>query len=476
MSTVDDGGGLPPDPEERIPRGWARHPRERMLITPLVAGLGGLLAFFTVVAIVVWLPINTFDPPPSADWAPLTDQAVTGRNLFAANGCYVCHSGYSRPQDVRAALYFLYPKISQPGDFWGSDQSPNLLGTERTGPDLSQEAGWHPDDWQSAHFYDPRFVDPMSLMPSMKSLFSDKQVDALISFVQMRSGKSGLLRYAGQTYSKHVVLTNQGFNPAPTGFEASTAKIQEGADVPVPAGQLEEAPNLAQIDRGYWLSSNPLAVTEENLLRGKRVFLERCVGCHGIAGNGKGPGAKFMAPPPADFTSADDACCGGDTGPGDFYYRILHGWPGTGMENFGDRLSVDDIWRVVLFVKTIPNHTLDPNVIPEPKDYITWQPSKELLAWLATTQKLTGNVSFDKQAVTDPFMQEAMRMFPGLAPGDSFYINGTKETLSLTDARNAIRSIYFDLLNRAWVQAKTRGDKLPPSSQKSIPPTVPGQQ
>ena len=29
------------------------------------------------------------------------------------------------------------------------------------------------------------------------------------------------------------------------------------------------------------------------------------------------------------------------------------------MENFGDRLSVNDIWRVVLFIKTIPNGTLD---------------------------------------------------------------------------------------------------------------------
>jgi cytochrome c oxidase cbb3-type subunit 2 len=476
MSSADDTSGIPPDSEERIPRGWARHPRERMLITPLVASVGGLLAFFTVVAIVVWLPIHTFDPPASADWAPLTDQAVKGRDLFASNGCYVCHSGYSRPQDVRNALYFLYPKVSEPGDFFGSDQSPNLLGTERTGPDLSQEAGWHPDDWQRAHFYDPRFVDPMSLMPSMKALFSNTQVDQLISFVQMRSGKSGLLRYAGQIYAKHVVLENQGFTPAPTGFQGASATIQEGADVPVPTGQLEEAPNLSQIDRGYWLSGDPLPVTEANLLRGKKVFLERCVGCHGIAGDGKGPGAKFMAPPPADFTSADDACCGGDTGPGDFYYRILHGWPGTGMENFGDRLSVDDIWRVVLFIKTIPNHTLDKNVIPEPKDYITWQPSKELLDWLATTQKMANNVSFDKKAVTDPYMQEAMRIFPGLAPSDSFYVNGTKETLSLTDARNAIRSIYFDLLNRAWAQAKARGDKLPPVWQKSIPPTVPGQQ
>jgi cytochrome c oxidase cbb3-type subunit 2 len=464
--------------EDQLPRGWAPHPHERMLITPLVAGLGGLLAFFTVVFIVVWLPIHTFDPPASADWAPLTDTAVKGRNLFAQNGCYVCHSGYSRPQDVREALYFLYPKVSQPGDFYGSDQSPNLLGTERTGPDLSQESGWHPDDWQSAHFYDPRFVDPLSLMPPMKSLFSDTQVDQLISFVETRSGKSGLLRYAGQLYSKHVVTTNQGFAQAPTGFQGAHAKILEGNDdiLNPPKDQLEEAPNLAQIDRSYWLSGNPLPVTEGNLLRGKEVFLQRCVGCHGIAGDGKGPGASFMSPAPADFTSADDACCGGDTGPGDFYYRILRGWPGTGMENFGDRLSVDDIWRVVLFVKTIPNHTLKKNVVPEPKDYIVWQPSKELIAWLQSRQKLTGNASFSKEEVTDPFMKEAMSVMPGLAPGDKFFLNDGKTPLSLEDAAAGIKAIYQDLLDRAWAEAQARGDKLPPSGQKDIPPTVPGQQ
>src|SRR6266566_8017098 len=458
------------------PRGWAPHPHERMLITPLVAGLGGLLAFFTVVFIVVWLPIHTFDPPASLDWTPLSDQAVKGRNLFAENGCYVCHSGYSRPQDVREGLYFLYPKVSEPGDFWGSDQSPNLLGTERTGPDLSQESGWHPDDWQRAHFYDPRFVDPLSLMPQMKSLFSDKQVEQLVSFVEMRSGKSGLLRYAGQLYSKHVVLTNQGFKPPPTGFQGAHAAIQEGADVPVPAGQLEEAPNLSQIDRSYWLSGDPLPVTEGNLLRGKEVFLERCVGCHGPSGDGKGPGARFLSPPPADFTSKDDACCGGDTGPGDFYYRILRGWPGTAMENFGDRLSVNDIWRVVLFIKTIPNGTLAKDRVPKPSDYIVWSPSKEVIAWTKSHQKLTSNADFNAKPVTDPFVQEAMRVFPGLAPGDSFLVNDRKTRLSIKDAAVGIRALYLDMLNRAWTEAQARGEKLPPLSQKTILPTVPGQQ
>jgi cytochrome c oxidase cbb3-type subunit II len=463
--------------EPKVPRGWSRHPPERMLITPLVAGIGGLIAFFVVVFVVVWLPIHTFDPPASNDWTPLSSDAVKGRNLFASNGCYVCHSGYSRPQDVRYALYFLYPKVSQPGDFFGSDQTPNLLGTERTGPDLSQESGWHPDDWQRAHFYDARYMDPLSLMPPMKSLFSDKQVDQLVTYVETRSGKSGLLRYAGTLYAKHIVLANQGFPEPYTGFQgAHNEPIEPDEDgLKPPEGQLEEAPNLAQIDRGYWLSGDPLPVTEENLLRGKEIFQERCVGCHGTKGDGKGPGASFLSPTPADFTDKDDACCGGDTGPGDFYYRILRGWPGTAMENFGDRLSVNDIWRVVLFVKTIPNDTLRQDYVPQPSDYITWKPSPELLAWVKSTQKLEDNAGF-KEPVTDPFMEEAMRVMPGLAPGDSFKINDGKTQLSLEDAAAGIRTIYNDLLDKAWSDARDRGNKLPDESQKEIPPTVPGQQ
>jgi cytochrome c oxidase cbb3-type subunit II len=472
----------PRDQGPRGPRGWAPHPRERMLITPIVAGIGGLIAFFTVVFVVVWLPLHTFDPPASADWAPLSDEAVKGRNLFASNGCYVCHSGYSRPQDVREALYFLYPKVSEPGDFYGSDQSPNLLGTERTGPDLSQESGWHPDDWQRMHFYDPRFADPLSLMPSMKSLFSDKQVERLITFVQTRSGKSGVLRYAGQLYAKHVVLVVQALPEPYTGFEGAhkpivkEIKAPEGAPSKVPKDQLEEAPNLAQIDRSYWLAGNPLPVTEGNLLRGKEIYLQRCVGCHGVKGDGKGPAANFLSPPPLPFDDADDQCCGADTGPGDFYFRVLRGWPGTAMENFGERLSVDDIWRVVMFLKTIPNGTLKNNVLPEPEDYIVWQPTKELLAWVNARQHIQGNASFVKQQVTDPYMQEAMRMFPGLAPGDKVIVDGLDTPLDLKSAAAGIRTIYQDLLSRAWADTRERGDKLPPASQAAIPPTVPGQQ
>jgi hypothetical protein len=146
------------------------------------------------------------------------------------------------------------------------------------------------------------------------------------------------------------------------------------------------------------------------------------------------------------------------------------------MENFGDRLAVDDIWRVVLFVKTIPNHTLDPNHLPTPDDYIVWQPTKELLAWVKTHQQLANNVSFDKKQSRDPFVQEAMRVFPGLAPGDSMRLNDGTTMLSLQSAAAGIKALYEDMLNRAWSDAHARGEKLPPEVLKEIPPTVPGQQ
>jgi hypothetical protein len=146
------------------------------------------------------------------------------------------------------------------------------------------------------------------------------------------------------------------------------------------------------------------------------------------------------------------------------------------MENFGDRLSVNDIWRVVLFVKTIPNGTLQPNRVPTPKDYIVWQPSKELLAWVKSHQELANNASFNKKMVTDPYVQQAMRVFAGLAPGDSMLLNDGKTQLSLTTAAAGIKTIYDDMLNRAWSDAQARGEKLPPTGQKEIPPEVPGQQ
>jgi cbb3-type cytochrome c oxidase subunit II len=59
-------------------------------------------------------------------------------------------------------------RIAQAGDY--VQDKPILLGSERTGPDLSQEGGEHPDDWHTAHFINPRYTRPLSIMPAFAFL------------------------------------------------------------------------------------------------------------------------------------------------------------------------------------------------------------------------------------------------------------------------------------------------------------------
>src|SRR5438067_13738334 len=160
-------------------------------------------------------------------------------------------------------------------------------------------------------------------MPDVEWRVWSRRVNELIAFVGQRGGRSGRLRYAGQLYAKHAVLANQGC-PAPyTGFVGAHKPPLEANEkgLKPPKNQLEEAPNLAQIDRSYWLAGDPLPVTEGNLLRGKEVFLERCVGCNGLKGDGKGTGGRLLSPTPADFTDPEEDSGGGDNTPEVFYYR-----------------------------------------------------------------------------------------------------------------------------------------------------------
>jgi hypothetical protein len=301
-------------------------------------------------------------------------------------------------------------------------------------------------------------------------------VDNLAAFVQQRSGKVGLLRYAATVYAKHVDLAAQAYKPPPTGFNGANRTTEQADEQGEPAdvigGNILPQPdvvNLNEADRSYWLANDPLPVTIANLMRGKEIFRERCVACHGSLGDGKGPAAKFMSPPPADFTDKDDQCCGADTSPGDFYYRVLRGFPGTAMENFCTRLSVDDIWRVVMFAKTIPNGTLKSGRVPTPEDYIQWTPQDDLKAYIKA-HPIDQMAPFAERAQpTDPFVIAAERTFPGMAPGDSILVPNIGR-VDLVSAAAGIRRIYFSLLNKAWADAKARGETLPPESQKNILP------
>lgn len=393
---------VPPIPSEPArPPDWAPHPRKKMLMSPWMATVGAMLAFATVVFMVVYLPTTTFEPEPSPNWRPLSAEEQKGRQVFLNNGCIYCHSGFTRPQDVLADQYYVYPRASEPGDFTGGD-TPNLFGTIRTGPDLSQAGGFHPDDWHYAHYNNPRYTTPISIMPRF-SFLKEEEVRALIAFTQAQGGKLADPRHQHQRNMKALGM--------------ASAQVQakgENGDRSDGYPSASAIKNLMLIDRGYWFADNPLPVTAQNLLRGRQIYQERCQGCHGSQGDGNGPAAFYLRMPPAAFNVADDQAHGSDTSPGAYYWRILRGIPGTAMENFGTRLSVDDIWKVTLFLKTIPNGGLTAEV-PTPDMYIQWEGYPSIFDWATCFYPESDQFEIQKRYSNAP---EGVGDVPGIvAPG-----------------------------------------------------------
>ena len=92
---------------------------------------------------------------------------------------------------------------------------------------------------------------------------------------------------------------------------------------------------------------------EEN---GEAVYAKRCLQCHGEDGDGLGPAAERLNPPPRDFTlgmfkfktSAFDDDIANDA---DLIRMIRDGMPGTAMPGWSDMLSEQDILDVVAYIK-----------------------------------------------------------------------------------------------------------------------------
>ena len=105
----------------------------RMSLDVVLAG--SLLVFAAVVSVVVILPGLTISDKPSADYRPRTEIENDGRDIYVANGCTYCHSQYVRWIDWGLGA----ERVALSGDY--IDEQAHLLGSERTGPDLSQEGG-----------------------------------------------------------------------------------------------------------------------------------------------------------------------------------------------------------------------------------------------------------------------------------------------------------------------------------------------
>lgn len=104
------------------------------------------------------------------------------------------------------------------------------------------------------------------------------------------------------------------------------------------------APPLTQDARAL---RNPFPPDSASIARGREVYEQQCVSCHGVNGRGDGPLAATLRPRPADFRVHMAA---GHTD-GELFTWLSKGVPGTAMPAFEGQLSETDRWHVINYIR-----------------------------------------------------------------------------------------------------------------------------
>ena len=106
---------------------------------------------------------------------------------------------------------------------------------------------------------------------------------------------------------------------------------------------------------------------------GKVVYQKWCAGCHGESGAGDGVAAKYMIPPPRDFTGAiyqiRSTASGNLPTDADVMRSIDEGLPGTAMPGWKERLSDRERRDVLAYIKTFSTFFADTTLRPQALDF-----------------------------------------------------------------------------------------------------------
>jgi cbb3-type cytochrome c oxidase subunit II len=309
-----------------------------MKMTPRAVVFGVLLVIAAIILVAVYLPYATRTEAPSEIFRDHNRKELEGKAVYMVNGCVYCHSQAIRNFDQGLGSQ----RIAQAGDY--VEDRPILLGSERTGPDLSQEGGEHPDDWHGAHFTNPRFVRPNSLMPPFTYL--GEKAEVLIRYVQALGMKDADHRMKRQEYWKEQTIKAYEAGP-----EANVKWLH------------------SHVPEGWRMIPNPYPTTEAGLVRGHKTFQAFCIGCHGPIGDGMGPAQPHLYPPPLNFTILKGRGISG----GILYYQIMNGITGTAMPYFKRELESQKIWEVGDYVAVFFVGQSDANTEPRGID-AAWEP------------------------------------------------------------------------------------------------------
>jgi mono/diheme cytochrome c family protein len=99
-----------------------------------------------------------------------------------------------------------------------------------------------------------------------------------------------------------------------------------------------------------WGQSSPPKKTPELLAKGKKLYEQNCMPCHGPKGDGKGPAGVLLKPPPRDFNRPLSQWTYSKGDLKKVFDVISKGIPNTSMVKW-DQLSEQDRWALVYFVE-----------------------------------------------------------------------------------------------------------------------------
>ena len=212
-------------------------------------------------------------PLPGA--RPLSADARKGKALFVSNGCVACHTQQVRNVAMdkvwgnRPSIAADYAAIHRT-DFWRNTAT--LMGTERTGPDLTDVGNRQPSkDWNLVHLYNPRAVVKESVMPAYTWLFTVKKEPATADVVV--NVPAGFLK----GIDGKIIATKDALY--------LIAYLQSLKQTPLPDGSL--TPAFLYKSEKKSVQGSTGAAPE---LDGKALFAANCQACHQENGEGL-PGA-----------------------------------------------------------------------------------------------------------------------------------------------------------------------------------------
>ncbi len=295
----------------------------------LIAG-GSTLVYACLAILMGVLPgFELSKIPPGPGVVPLTALQAAGRAVYVANGCSYCHTQQVRP----LAQDKIFGRPSAPGDF--AYQTPALLGSERTGPDLTNAGVRQPSAvWQYIHLYNPRAVVPESIMPAFDWMF--KVVDQAppgatpVPLPKAYAPVHGVVVPDHQAEALVAYLLSLKQPALPDASSGVGATLMPGTSTVANA----PAASSASAAGGY------------DAAKGKALYTANCAACHQANGEGL-PGAF----PPLKGNAAVN-----DADPATHIRAVLHGLQGakvggvaysSPMPAFGGTLSDADIANII---------------------------------------------------------------------------------------------------------------------------------